>query len=350
MLHKIENVLCILVLMGMPLLGQVDSEMPLRQKRLSDKVLLVWAGDHLQTIATVAVATKKGIIVIDTCLTRTVDLRIRHAIEKEFGRNDLKYLINTHYHHDHTAGNQVYADTEIIAHKNVPRGMEKELTGKGLESLLEKFKGMLEEAEKALKSDEPLPVSEEYVREFVAYHKSAVRDFTHGFVPTYPTILFEKTMMLDMGDVTIEVYSFIRGHTDSDIMVCVPEEGLVALGDVTPEKMLPSVSEDMGGHYADTMEHWGKIVDGGREIKYVHMAHSDMYLSVETFKEQYRYLRDLWEGLSDLHSQGIALEDARKIFTIEDDFPYFKDKITETGKGSIHERNIEAMWKMLSER
>lgn len=61
MLHKIEKVLCILVLMGLPLLGQVDSEMPLRQKRLSDKVLLVWAGDHLQTIATVAVTTKKGI-------------------------------------------------------------------------------------------------------------------------------------------------------------------------------------------------------------------------------------------------------------------------------------------------
>jgi len=125
MLHKIEKVLCILVLMGLPLPGRVDPEMPLRQKRLSDKVLLVWAGDHLQTIATVAVATKKGIVVIDTCLTRTVDSRIRHAIEKEFGRNDFKYLINTHYHHDHTAGNQVYADTEIIAHKNVPRGMEK---------------------------------------------------------------------------------------------------------------------------------------------------------------------------------------------------------------------------------
>jgi len=209
---------------------------------------------------------------------------------------------------------------------------------------------MLEEAEKALKSDEPLPVSEQYIKEFVAYHKSAVRDFTHGFVPTYPTILFEKSMMLDMGDVTIEVYSFIRGHTDSDIMVYVPEEGLVALGDVSPERMLPSVRKEMEAYFAETMEHWGKIADGSREIKYVHMAHSDMHLSVETFKEQYRYLRDLWEGLSDLHSQGITLEEAREKFTIEDDFPYFRDKITKTGNGSIHERNIEAMWEMLSER
>jgi glyoxylase-like metal-dependent hydrolase (beta-lactamase superfamily II) len=30
---------------------------------------------------------------------------------------------NTHFHHDHTAGNQVYADATIIGHRTVPEGM-----------------------------------------------------------------------------------------------------------------------------------------------------------------------------------------------------------------------------------
>ena len=347
---KFKTAVYVLLLIGLPLFGQGDWELPLRQKRLSENVLLVWAGDHLQTIATVALATSKGIAVIDTSLTRTVDERVRRTIEKEFGRNDFKYLINTHYHHDHTAGNQAYADTAIVAHKNVPRGMQKELTGEGLESLLDKFKGMLEEAEKAIKSKEPLPVSEQYIKEFVAYHETAVQDFTQGFVPMYPTILFEITLTLDMGDMTIELYSFIRGHTDSDIMIFVPEEGLVALGDVSPEKMLPSVRKEMGAYFAETMEHWGKIVDGGREIEHVHMAHSDMHLSVKTFKEQYRYIDSLWQRLTDMHEKGMTIELAKKKCTIEKDFPYFKDKIVKTGKGSIHERNIDTMWAMLSEK
>lgn len=350
MTSKIERIACLLALIGLPLLLQADPELPLRQKRLSEKALLVWTGDHLQTIATVALATSKGIVVIDTCLTRTVDARIRRMIEKEFGRNDFKYLVNTHYHHDHTAGNQVYADAEVIGHKNVPSGMEKELTGKGLESLLDKFKGMLEEADAAMRSQDPLPVSEPYIKEFVAYHKSAVRDFTQGFIPTYPTILFEKNLMLDMGDMTIELYSFIRGHTDSDIMVFVPEEGLVALGDVAPEQMLPSVRKGMGANFADTMEHWKRIVGGDRDIKYVHMSHSDMHLSVEAFKEQYRYLRDLWEGLSGLHKQGLTIDEAKTKFTIEEEFPYFLRLTNITSRQKIHERNIETIWEMLGKK
>ena len=107
----------------LPLLVQGGMELPLNQKRLSDKVLIVWIGDYMQQIATVALATEKGIVVIEASLIRAHDARIRKAIEKEFGRNDIKYLINTHFHHDHTAGNQVYADATIIGHKNTPAGM-----------------------------------------------------------------------------------------------------------------------------------------------------------------------------------------------------------------------------------
>jgi hypothetical protein len=40
-------------------------------------------------------------------------------------------------------------------------------------------------------------------------------------------------------------------------------------------------------------------------------AHSNMFLSVETFKEQYKYLSTLWNGLSEMFRQGMTLEDAK---------------------------------------
>ena len=64
-----------------------------------------------------------------------------------------------------------------------------------------------------------------------------IPELQSGFVPTYPTVLFEKNLILDMGDMTIELYSIGGMHTDSDIVIFVPEEGLVAIGDVPPDQL-----------------------------------------------------------------------------------------------------------------
>jgi glyoxylase-like metal-dependent hydrolase (beta-lactamase superfamily II) len=329
---------------------QAGVELPLHQKKLNDKVLIVWIGDYMQQIATVALATEKGIVVIETSLIRSHDARIKEVIEKEFGRNDFKYLINTHFHHDHTAGNQIYADATIVGHKNVPAGMKEELTGEGLVKLIDKFKGMQKDREEALKHLEPESRDYKFTEEFIACLKLAIPELQSDFVPTYPSILFEKNMILDMGDMTIELYSLGGMHTDSDIVIFVPEEGLVAIGDVAPDQMLPYIRKDLKSDFSVTLENWGRIVESGREIKYVNMAHSDMFLSVETFKEQYRYLNTLWQGLSEMFRQGLTLEDAKKKYTIEKDFPYFKEKIIEMRDIDINEHNIEAIWERISDK
>jgi glyoxylase-like metal-dependent hydrolase (beta-lactamase superfamily II) len=332
----------------LPMLLQADSELPLHQKRLSEKVLIVWTGDHMQTIATVALATEKGIVVIETSLIRSYDARIRQVIEKEFGRNDFKYLINTHYHHDHTCGNQIYSDATIVGHNNIPAGMKEELTGDGLVKLVDKFKGMLKDREEAIQHAKPDSKDYHFTREFIVCLKLAIEELQNGFIPTYPSVMFEKNLTLDMGDMTVELYSLGGMHTDSDIVIFVPEEGLVAIGDVAPDQMLPYIRKDLKSDFSMTLENWGRIVNSTSEIKYVNMAHSDMFLSVETFKEQYRYLRTLWDGLQEMYQQGLTIEDAKTKYTIEEDFPYFKDRIVQTRRGNIHENNIEAIWTQIT--
>lgn len=332
----------------LPMLLQADSELPLHQKRLSEKVLIVWTGDHMQTIATVALATEKGIVVIETSLIRSYDARIRQVIEKEFGRNDFKYLINTHSHHDHTCGNQIYSDATIVGHNNIPAGMKEELTGDGLVKLVDKFKGMLKDREEAIQHAKPDSKDYHFTREFIVCLKLAIEELQNGFIPTYPSVMFEKNLTLDMGDMTVELYSLGGMHTDSDIVIFVPEEGLVAIGDVAPDQMLPYIRKDLKSDFSMTLENWGRIVNSTSEIKYVNMAHSDMFLSVETFKEQYKYLSTLWQGLSEMYQQGLTIEDAKTKYTIEEDFPYFKDRIVQTRRGNIHENNIEAIWTQIT--
>ena len=348
MRSAIKVLVCFILITAWPMLLQADSELPLHQKWLSEKVLIVWTGDHMQTIATVALATEKGIVVIETSLIRAHDARIRQVIEKEFGRNDFKYLINTHYHHDHTCGNQIYSDATIVAHKSVLSGMKEELTGDGLVKLVDKFKGMLKDREEAIQHVEPDSKDYHFVREFIVCLKLAIEELQSGFVPTFPSVMFEKSLTLDMSDMTVELYSIGGMHTDSDIVIFVPEEGLVAIGDVAPDQMLPYIRKDLKSDFSKTLENWGRIVNSPSEIKYVNMAHSDMFLSVETFKEQYKYFNTLWQGLSEMYRQGQTIEDAKIKYTIEDDFPYFKDRIIKMRDIDINENNIEAIWAQIS--
>jgi predicted alpha/beta superfamily hydrolase/glyoxylase-like metal-dependent hydrolase (beta-lactamase superfamily II) len=340
----------LLLMLYWPVVGpgvQADDELPLRTQKLSDRVVFAWVGDHMQMIRVVALSTARGMVVIETSLIRSADLRIRRAIEIAFGRKDFKYLINTHFHHDHTAGNQVYADATIVGHKTVPEGMKGELTGEGLVKLVEKFKKMEVDWGEGFKN--AAPDSEEYhfFREGLILLKTAIGELQEGFQPTFPSVTFDGSLILDMGDMTLELYAVGGTHTPSDIMIFVPEEGLVAIGDMWPEPMLPYLRKEAPWNLDAILENWGRIVESGREIRHVNMAHSDMSLSVETFKEQYRYLKTLWDGLREMHRQWATLGDAKKKYTIERDFPHFRDKRLEIRGTNIHENNIEAIWEKL---
>jgi glyoxylase-like metal-dependent hydrolase (beta-lactamase superfamily II) len=327
--------------------SQAPGELPLHTERLSDRVLLAWVGDAMQTIRVVAISTERGIVVIEANLIRSFDVRIRRAIEKEFGRSDIRYLINTHFHHDHTCGNQVYADAAIIGHRTVPDGMKSELTGEGLAKLLDSFESMRGEFEKRRDAAAQDSRDRQFFGEGVIMARMAMDELREGFRPTYPSLLFDDRMTLYMGDLTIELYAVGGTHTPSDIMIFIPEEKLVCIGDMIPDRMLPYLRKEGPWDMDAILGNWGRIVESGREIKTVNMAHSDMRVSVETFREQYRYLKTVWEGLRELRSRGGTWEDARKKFTIERDFPYFQKRILAIRGVNIHDYNVEAMWARL---
>jgi hypothetical protein len=46
--------------------------------------------------------------------------------------------------------------------------------------------------------------------------------------------------------------------------------------------------------------------------------------------------------------KGITLEEAKKKYSIEKDFPYFKDRITKRRDIDINAYNIEAIWEKIS--
>lgn len=66
---------------------------------------------------------------------------------------------------------------------------------------------MLKPRNEALANAEPGSREYKYTEEFIACLELAISEFQSGFVPTFPSVLFEKNLILDMGDLTIELYS-----------------------------------------------------------------------------------------------------------------------------------------------
>jgi hypothetical protein len=75
-----------------------------------------------------------------------------------------------------------------------------------------------------------------------------------------------------------------------------------------------------------------------------------MKLGVEAYKEQYRYLKTIWTGVREMRRQGASLEEAKKRYSIEKDFPFFKDRILKMRDIDIHQNNIEAIWEKTAGR
>ena len=129
--------------------------------------------------------TKEGVVVVDTRVNPAEARKVKEAIRRQ-PELPILYAINTHYHGDHTIGNQVFRDSHnIVAHENVRKALEFE-AGK---EHLEVFKSL------------KIPGMEETV-------------------VTPPNILFRDKMDIYAGEYHLELIH-VKGHTDGDLFICL---------------------------------------------------------------------------------------------------------------------------------
>ena len=83
-------------------------------RRLSDRAIVVTLGDYAWANQTVALASTRGLVVIDTQASRTAGRLVKAAIQRAFNRGDFAYVISTHQHYDHTNGNALYPGVPVV--------------------------------------------------------------------------------------------------------------------------------------------------------------------------------------------------------------------------------------------
>ena len=106
----------------------------------------------------------------------------------------------------------------------------------------------------------------EGVKQIIAHESTRESMLRAGIYPVestgLPTSTFTDrfTLLNDLD--RIELYHFGRAHTDGDIVVVFPEKGVAYLGDLFPDKAVPSVDSEYGGSARDFPVTLAQIVSG----------------------------------------------------------------------------------------
>jgi glyoxylase-like metal-dependent hydrolase (beta-lactamase superfamily II) len=149
----------------------------------------------------------QGLVLIDNDY-QDMSTALETTLASYGGAEQLTYIINTHWHGDHTGGNLALGQyASIVAHDNV---RERLLSAQEVKL----FK---------MKSD--------------PYPEIAV-----------PSITYEKAMALHINDEEVELVHFAGGHTDGDSVVFFKSANVVHTGDHFFNGFFPFVDVDSGGN------------------------------------------------------------------------------------------------------
>lgn len=157
-----------------------------------------------------------GVLVVDTFENPAAAKQLLSEIRKRTPL-PVKYVVNTHYHLDHVAGNKVFADAGavVIGHQNVAGWIHTENL---------KFFG------KDIKPEQ----------------KSMVENLVT------PDISYESALSLSLGKRTVYV-GFAPGHTGGDSWIAIPDAKVVFWGDLFWHRTLPNLIDASTADWAKTL-------------------------------------------------------------------------------------------------
>jgi glyoxylase-like metal-dependent hydrolase (beta-lactamase superfamily II) len=316
----------------------------------SDNSIRLWVGDYISSTAVTAIKTDKGIVVIDATESPRLDTMFRKVIAREFGRDDFVYLVNTHEHRDHTTGNSVYADCEIIAHENCAAGMR--MRGEDADRIIAWYKERIPELETKLAEFKAESDDYRKTKEEIAIRQLMLESLESGEELTFPTKTFAESMKLDMGNMTFELYYMGGTHTASDIVILVPEEGLLFTGDMMADTWLTdtpgclkafAMRQGMKRDIPLMLGNWKGLIARKDEIKDYIPAHWNGDLTYEGFVHRYDYVDTMYTEITKAAKDGKELSGLFAEFKMEDKFPHLAGTPGFT-ESFVHNGSILALW------
>lgn len=307
--------------------------------RLSERIIVIRCGPPPATLQMTVIKSKVGLVVVDTFSSHLKAERALELMRKEFGTDKVAYVINSHHHFDHTFGNQVFSGAVIIGHQYCPVDMLADYSNMDL--FFERLRDITPVFEKRLDEVGRESAEAEALNAWFLLNTEFADEVQEGFVLTPPDMTFSDRMMLDCGDLKVRLIYHGSGHSRSDILVYVPEEGIVADGDVFDSLDLPVIYTP-DSNIPRWLEAWEEVLNDGKESLRVITGHH-VILDRTTLLLFLDYVKDLWDEVFAARSEGLSLEQVKTQLKLKERFENLNHIHLLTGK-DYHLTNIENIW------
>lgn len=195
---------------------------------------------------------------------------LKKTIDQLGGRDNLKYIINTHWHSDHTGSNLALGEfATIIAHDNVRQRLN-------------------------------------------SHQKIAFFDMVSEPQPeiALPTITYPQSIRLHFNNQVISIEHYPNGHTDGDSVIYFEQANVIHLGDHMFNGMFPFIDLDSGGNVISYSRNIRNIISKIDDKTVVIPGHGP--LSDKVGLQIYlRMLEGTIAEVRTMEQQGLSLEQAQ---------------------------------------
>lgn len=245
-----------------------------------------------------AIVGPEGILIIDDDY-RTMSEKLRDAL-KELGSATPKYIINTHWHGDHSEGNEFFGKTStIIAHENVRKRLL-----------------------------DPPVIFGEKTAPYAAY--------------ALPFLTYSQRTTLYFNGEEIRLVHYPRGHTDGDTVIYFVNSKVVHLGDDFFVGRFPFVDLDSDGSVDGLIHNVAAIITQTPEDAKLIPGHGPL-ATLDDLKNFYRMLVETSDVVKDAMKAGKSLDEIKKAG--------LQEKYKEAGTGFVKtDQWIETIYKSVSKK
>jgi glyoxylase-like metal-dependent hydrolase (beta-lactamase superfamily II) len=262
----------------------------------------------------------QDVLVVDSnfslASTREVLAALRRLTDKP-----VRYVVNTHWHDDHITGNQIYREAfpqvEFIGQESALADMAGAgaKNRKGLQentpNLIKLFRGQVEKNKNLAGQD----LTEEERASYLKDARLLERYFESlpalQIIP--PTLTLKDRLTLHRGARTVEILHLGRGHTPADLVVYLPQEGILATGDLVVHPVPLVGSTSLPADYSQTLTRLLEL-----KPKIIVPGHGQVMRDNAYVRQMIRLLDSINQQTIAAVKRGETLEQARKSVNLEE--------------------------------
>ena len=216
----------------------------------------------------------------------------------------VRWVVNTHFHYDHTDGNSIFGpEVQIIGHEYVRQAILDDVVHREpFKTALSNMQIQVEALKKQIADEKDTGRRAALETKLAA--TQADWEQLKTLKPTPPTMTYSSKITLYSGPREIQILFLGRGHTQGDTVVFLPKERIVCTGDLMESRLAY-----MGNGVFDE---WITTLEALKELDFdtVLPGHGVPFHEKSLITAYQGYLKDLVSQVAALRKQGLSADQA----------------------------------------